>query len=195
MTLRNRRNRCIMAIRFSRRLPGRLCGSTYDQGLKSWMESGIPDNCHQKSFPITCQAFRALRLTAYYPYRIKTWHPPHIYQRWFNWDDLSWNPHCVCFSSTGLRPLESQSKNTQSSHIFKLFQHLWGPRCATERNVRPNTVCKGLSGFMWPGAWPTMASSKGGERRVWCFECDAEKRVQSSEKGWGKRRGRWVSPV
>lgn len=96
-------------------LPGRFCGSTYGRGLtkrtKYWMESGMPDNCHKKSFPITCQAFRTLWLTdAYYPYKIKPWHLSHVYQRWFNWDDLSRNPHCVCFSSTGWGPWKAKVK-------------------------------------------------------------------------------------
>lgn len=122
----NRMNWCKMVICFSRHLPGRFCGSTYGlrltKGTKSWMESGMPDNCHQKSFPITCQAFRALRLTdSYYPYRIKTWHACHVYQRWFNWDDSSRNPHCVCFCSTGWGPWKAKVKIPRAPAYLSCF--------------------------------------------------------------------------
>lgn len=81
-----------------------------------------------------------------------------------------------------MKPLQNQSKNTQSSHIFLLFKHLWGQRRVTEWNVQPNTLHEGLPEYIWPRAWPTMALLRG--CRKTCLALLS--RLQS-----GKRWGTW----
>lgn len=97
------------------------------------MESRKPDNCHLEV--ITCQALWVPWLTeAYYPYRIKTWHSPHVYQRWFNWDDLTRNPICICFSSTGWGPWKARVK------IPRAASHLNCSNIGEAQGVRQNRM-------------------------------------------------------
>lgn len=186
-------NWCKMVICFSKYLPGKVLWKfiwfRVEEGTKSWMESEMPDNCHQKSFPITCQAFWVLRLL--------------LLRQNQNLDTVSRVPKddsnemiwvgipIVFVFVPGWGPMESQSKkNTQSSRIFKPFQHLWGQRCATEWNVQPNTLHKGLSQFICSGAWPTMAFSRGGGKKtclalwVGCKEASTQRRFENGGGEW-----------
>lgn len=135
------------------------------------MESGRPDNCHQKSFPITRQAFRALRLTdSYYRCRIKTWRPPRgdqkmIQLRWYE----EGSPLCLFFVPLAEAPWKAEVKkikNTQGSRIFKLFQHRRGPRCATERSVRPKTLRLHAAFFPERRLWILQVQCKSREHRA-----------------------------
>ena len=95
------------------------------------------------------------------------------------WDGI---PILFVFVSPVEAPWKIQSKNTQNSHTFKLFQHLWGPRCV--RNGMSNqTQSDGVYEFMWTGAWPTTAFSKGGVRYVWCGGERTELREGVEERG------------
>lgn len=137
------------------------------RGIKSWVEIVMPDKCHQKSFPITCQAFRALRLTAaYYPFT----QSKRISLTCTKDDSvvMIWAGITTVFVLVPWVEAHGKPKlkNTRSSHIFKLFQHLRGPWYTTGWNVQANTHCEGLSGFMWPVTWPTIAVFQ--ERRNMC---------------------------
>lgn len=69
-----------------------------------------------------------------------------------------------------------KSENTQSCWMFKLFQHVWGQRCATEWNVLPNAFHKCLYEFTLPAAGH-MPFSRGGKKAVF----DALSWLQMSE--------------
>lgn len=116
------------------------------------MESWMSDNCHQKSFPITCQAFRALRLTdSHYPWRIKNLARvvtctkddsieaiPVGIPIVFVFVPRVWGPHG-----------KPKVKIPRAPTYLSCFNICEAPRCARERNVQQNTLGRDLSGYIW----------------------------------------------
>lgn len=140
----------------------------------------MPDKCHQKSFPTTCQAFWALwynrsSLPLDNQNLAFVLHVPKMIQlRWFSWDDLSRNHRWVCFSSMGWGPWKAKVKIPRAPTYLSCF-NICEARGTLQNGMsdQTHTHCEGLSEFMWPTTWPTTAFSRRGKMHMVLWECTA----------------------
>lgn len=180
-------NWCKMVICFSKYLPGMVLWKfiwfRVEEGTKSWMESEMPDNCHQKSFPITCQAFWVLRLL--------------LLRQNQNLDTVSRVPKddsnemiwvgipIVFVFVPGWGPMESQSKKIPRapaylSH-FNICEAKGVPQNGMSNQIHSTKVCLNLSALEPDLPWPF--PGEGEKKHVWRFEWAAKKRVHSEGSG------------
>lgn len=112
----------------------------------------MPDKCHQKSFPTTCQAFRALwcnrsSLPLDNQNLAFVLHVPKMIQlRWFSWDDLSRNHRWVCFSSMGWGPWKAKVKIPRAPTYLSCF-NICEPRGTLQNGMSDQTHT--LWRFVW----------------------------------------------
>lgn len=158
--------------------------------IKSWVEIIMPDKCHQKSFPITCQAFRALwynrsSLPLDNQNLAFVLHVPKMIQlRWFSWDDLSRNHRWVCFSSMGWGSWKAKVKIPRAPTYLSCF-NICEARGTLQNGMSKQThthtvkVCLNLCGQWLDPPLPFPEE----EKCIWCFR-SARPRTSQEKMLW-----------
>ncbi len=106
-------------------------------------------------------------------------------KRWFNWDDLSRNPHCVCFCSMGWGPWKAKVKIPRAPTFlscFNICEAQGVPQNGMSNQTHSANVCLNLCGLVpdLPRPFP--------EEEKDMFGALQSRGVQGCKKGREKRR-------